>query len=75
MNANPMALLELKNRFDTFRVEHPKFLAFLHAMRDHAMTEGAVMEMKVTTPDGQEYVSNIRVTENDVEALKLLVGD
>ena len=75
MNMNPMALMELKERFDTFRVEHPKFLAYLAALRDNAVAEGSVMEMKVTTPEGNEYVSNIRVTENDVEAIRLLLGE
>ena len=75
MNRNPMELLQLKERFDTFRTEHPKFLAFLGALKNHAVAEGSVMEIKVTTPAGDEYVSNIRMTQNDVEALRLLMGE
>ncbi len=75
MNKNPMALLQLKERFDTLRIEHPKFLAFLRAIRENAVAEGSVLEMKVTTPDGSEYISNIRMTNNDVEAMKLLFGE
>ena len=75
MNKNPMALLELKERFDTFRVEHPKFLAFMRALRENAVAEGSVMEIKVTVPNGNEYISNIRMSNNDVEALKLLFGE
>ena len=56
-------------------MEHPKFIAYLNALRTHALSVGSVMEMKVTTPDGEDYVANIRLTENDVTALKLIAGN
>ena len=69
---NPMNMLQLKERFETFRREHPKFLAFLGAVRSQALEPGTVLEMKIVSPDGRELVSNIRMTENDVEVFKLL---
>ena len=32
---------------------------------------GSIMEMKVTTPEGWEYITNIRLTQDDVETLRM----
>ncbi len=74
MAVNPMELLHLKERLTTFENEHPRFIAYLDMLKHHAIQEGAVLEMKVTTPDGKDYVANIRMTANDVETLRLLTG-
>ena len=73
MAINPMALLEMKERLDTFNRDHPKFMPFLGAVRDNALFEGSVMEVKVTTPEGREFVSNIRLNANDMETIQLLM--
>ena len=55
-----------------FNQDHPKVGPFFQVLRDRALTEGAVLELKATTPDGKEYVSNIRLTANDIETLRML---
>ncbi len=72
MAVNPMALLKLKDRFRIFNEEHPKARPFFHTLRTSAVREGSIIEIKVTDPDGKEYVSNIRVTPNDVETIGIL---
>ena len=72
MNINPMALLGLKNDFDKFKSNHPKFLQFIKAFSMAGIQEGTVMECKVITTDGQELQANIKVTADDLELLEKL---
>ena len=69
---NPMALLQMKDRFEIFQQEHPKVLPFLNAVWANALQTGTVLELKVTTPEGKELTSNIRLTENDIETIRML---
>ena len=72
MAINPLSLMKLKDRLHLFRQEHPKVGPFFSMLREHAVAEGSVVELKVTTPEGEEYVTNIRLTANDVETIRLL---
>ncbi len=71
MAINPMQLLKLKERLDIFRSQHPKVRPFFHAVRN-TVSEGAVMELKVTSPEGKSLVTNIRLTPEDMETLEIL---
>ncbi|MBO5520166.1 MAG: hypothetical protein J5973_00645 [Eubacterium sp.] len=73
MAINPMALMKMKERLKIFNQEHPKVGPFFQVLHERAMMEGTILELKATTPDGQEYVSNIRLTPNDVETLRTLI--
>lgn len=72
MNINPMALLGLKNDFDKFKDNHPKFLQFVKAFTRAGIQEGTIMECKVITADGQELQANIKITADDLELLEKL---
>ena len=69
---NPMDVMQLGSRFQTFNQQHPKFGAFLREAGKDAMREGSVIEMKVTSPEGQEYVTNIRLTAEDIETIQII---
>lgn len=69
---NPMALLGLKNDFERFKKNHPKFIQFTKAFTKAGLQEGTVMECKVITPDGKELQANIKVTADDLELLEKL---
>ena len=66
-----MIINEAKNRINMFNNDHPKVMPFLEMLKKNAVEEGTIVEMRVTTPGGEEYVSNIRLTKNDVETIKL----
>ena len=66
-----MILTEIKKRFDMFNNDHPKVVPFLNMLKSKACREGTIVEIRVTDPDGQEYVSNVKLTANDVETIKL----
>ena len=50
MNLNPMMLMQLQQKIQTFQQDHPKFVPFMTAVKNNALEEGAVFAMKVTTP-------------------------
>ncbi|MBO7711668.1 MAG: hypothetical protein J6S83_14460 [Lachnospiraceae bacterium] len=72
MAVNPMAMLKYKERIDQFNADHPKVRPFLAAVTGTAMQEGTVLEIRATTPDGRELVTNIRLNANDIETLRML---
>lgn len=71
---NPATLLTLKKRWEEFSARHPKFVAFLGAMKNRGMAEGSVIDMKITMPDGEVFQSNIKLTAEDIELIKGLAG-
>ena len=73
MNFNQLAMMQkIKEGIDRFRMNHPKFPLFLNAVSQEAMREGTVIEITVTTPEGRNYCSNIRLKADDLELLESL---
>lgn len=65
-------LMQAKKRLAIFKSDHPKMVKFIKKIRREALKEGTVVEIKVTDPDGKEYVSNMKITGNDVEIADML---
>ena len=63
---NPAKLFKLKNAWDVFSQNHPKFPKFMKAIHENGMQEGTIIEINVTTPDGKILSSNIKIKESDV---------
>ena len=72
MPLNPMKLLQIKNAWDRFTASHPKFPLFLKAIQKQGITEGTILELKVTAPDGRELCSNLKLTPEDMELYREL---
>ena len=73
MNFNQLAMIQqLKSGMDRFRANHPKFPMFLQAVSQNALVEGSVIEINVTTPEGKNYCSNIKVTADDLALIETL---
>ena len=72
MAINPMAMLRMKERLEIFNRDHPRMASFMNAVGSQALQEGSVLELKVTTPEGREYVTNIKLNENDLETIAML---
>ncbi len=71
MAMNFQALLQLKNLWQRFTAQHPKFPAFLRAAQP-ALREGSVIAFTITTPEGKVIESNLKVTAEDIELIKSL---
>lgn len=69
---NPAKLMKLKQAKDVFVSNHPKFPAFLNAVGNSCLKEDTIIEFKVTTKEGQELTSNIKLKESDLELLQTL---
>ena len=74
MNINPMAIMALQQKFNTFKQEHPRVLPFFHAIKDNSMELGTIIDMKVTTPDGVEKQCNIKITQNDIDTFQAIMN-
>ena len=73
MNLNQLAMLQkLKSGIDRFRANHPKFPLFLKAVSQDALKEGSVIEISVTTHEGKNYCSNVRLNADDMELMETL---
>ena len=58
---NPMKLMKIKNAWSRFAANHPKFPLFLNAIVKKGIQEETIFEFKVTYPDGQQLVTNMRL--------------
>lgn len=67
---NPAKLLQFRNDWTAFQGRHPKFVSFLVAVVQSGVPEGSIIEMKVTTPDGKEMESNMRLSQEDIDFVK-----
>ena len=72
MALNPMALLKMKDRLSVFNQEHPRVRPFFHKIKEEGLPAGSILELKVKLPDGKEQVTNIRLTENDLETIRMI---
>lgn len=66
--------MKAKQAWDSFTMNHPKFPAFLNAMRNRGVHEGDVVAVSVTGPDGKTMETNIKVTAGDLELFEMLKG-
>lgn len=73
MNMNPMSLLQIKGKIQQFRKDHQKVSAFLTVMKNESLEAGTVLELKVKDLAGRERVTNMRLNENDVEMIKMIL--
>ena len=71
MAMNHIAMMQAAGRIKIFQEQYPKAIAFIQSISNGDLREGSVIELKVTTPEGKESVSNIRLTKEDIETFNL----
>lgn len=69
---NPAKIFKLKNSWDLFTKNHPKFPKFLEAVKTNALEEGAIIEINVTTVDGKVLNTNLKLTSSDMKLINEL---
>lgn len=67
---NPAALLQMMNLWNRFQKNHPKFPKFLKAVVQSGIREGSIIEIKVTTADGENFDSNLKISADDMEMIE-----
>ena len=51
-----------------------RVFGFLSAMKAKGLNENTIIDMKITLPNGEVYQSNIKLSAEDVEAIRNLAG-
>ena len=51
---------------------HPKFPAFCQAVSRKGLKEGSIIEIAITTPEGEKIETNLKVKDSDLKLLKQL---
>ena len=69
---NPAALLQMMNLWSRFQKNHPKFPKFLAAVVQNGIREGSIIEIKVTTAEGENFDSNLKITAEDMDMIEQL---
>lgn len=64
---NPTMLFRIKNSWSRFTTSHPKFPMFLQASsKNNVIQENTVLEIKITTPEGKNLSTNVKLTNDDL---------
>lgn len=66
------SILKIKQAWDTFTSVHPKFPMFLNAVKKEGIKVGTVIEVSITSPEGKQMNTNIKVTESDLNLFETL---
>lgn len=69
---NPAAIFQMINLWSRFQRNHPKFPKFLSAVVKNAVKEGSIIEIRVTTAEGESYDSNLKINAEDMEMIEQL---
>ncbi|HCG59656.1 MAG TPA: hypothetical protein DEV97_06590 [Lachnospiraceae bacterium] len=72
MAKNPLQFMQLAERLKTFREQHPRVLDFIQAVGRNNLQPGVILELRVTDLDGKVSVTNMRLTEEDVETIGII---
>ncbi len=68
---NPFALMKIKGLLEQFQANHPRVpMFFRDAMQ--CMEEGTIIEIQVTTKEGRNLCTNMKLTEQDLELFEQL---
>ena len=71
INFNQMLKFQqIKNTFKRFDQDHPKFKNAV--WREQALKQDAVIEISITSPEGKNYCSNIKLNAADIEMFEQL---
>jgi len=69
---NPQNIMALMAAWSEFQNNHPKFPAFLQALKTQGIKEDSVVEISVTDPDGRKIETNIKVKASDLQLFESL---
>lgn len=68
------AIMKFKGAWDTFTSNHPKFVPFMQAIGRDAIADGTIIEIKVKSPEGKEYNTNMKLTQSDIDLFSQFKG-
>ena len=69
---NSTQIFQIMGAWKKFTDNHPKFPKFLQAVSAEGFREDTIVEVTVTTPEGRNYCSNLKITREDLELFEQL---
>ena len=61
-------IMKITGAWNTFKSNHPKF----PAVSRKGLKEGSIIEIAITTPEGEKIETNLKVKDSDLKLLKQL---
>ena len=72
MAVNPMQFMQLADRLRIFQSQHHRVIDLLRDVGRNSLEPGVVMELRVTDNNGRTSVTNIRLTQEDMETIEII---
>ena len=69
---NPAMIFKLQGMWNQFTQTHPKFPAFLNAVKNAGIPVDSVVEIQITQPSGEVMKTNLKITPSDIELIEQL---
>ena len=73
MAINTVKLMQIKAAISGVERRHPNLRKFFEAVGREKLREGAILELKVQTPEGKKLVSNVKLTKEDEKLISELL--
>ncbi len=64
------SMMKILGAWNTFKGNHPKFPAFCRAVAKKGIREDSVVEIVVTTPEGERIETSLKIKGSDLELLQ-----
>lgn len=65
-----ISAMKLKAKWEKFCKNHPKVPLFVDKCNEQLLTEGTIIDIKVTRPDGTTLCTNVKLLPEDLELLQ-----
>ena len=65
-------MMKFVGAWNTFKGNHPKFPAFCKAVYQKGLKEDTIVEIIVTTPEGEKIETSLKVKASDLELLQTI---
>ncbi len=63
-------MMKAMGAWNKFKTNHPKFPAFCKAVAKTGLREDSVIEVIVTTPEGEKIETSIKIKPEDLDLLR-----
>lgn len=67
MGIDPSAMMKMMGAMNSFRNNHPKFVAFIANVFKTGIPADTVIELTVTKPGEESVTTNIKVKQSDLD--------
>ncbi len=70
---NPSIILSIKKRKAMFEKDHPEFTPFLKKSLLNFVKKDSVISISIQNPSGEKTQTQIKLSENDIKTLEMIL--